>query len=38
VAARALRDQSAETMFAAALGGIDNPAGILGEIDKLVAA
>jgi hypothetical protein len=38
VAARALKDQSAESMFALALGGIDNPTGILGEIDKLVAA
>jgi 2-methylcitrate dehydratase PrpD len=38
MAARALKDQSAETVFAAALGGIDNPAGIIGEIDRLAAA
>ena len=38
LAARALKDQSAEAVFAAALGGIDNPAGIIGEIDKLAAA
>jgi len=38
VTAPALKGESAEAVFAAALGGIDNPAGILGEIDKLVAA
>jgi 2-methylcitrate dehydratase PrpD len=36
-AARALKGQSAEAVFAAALGGIDNPAGILGEIERLAA-
>ena len=38
LAARALKDQSAEAVFAAALGGIDHPAGIIGDIEKLAAA
>ena len=38
VTAPALKGEPGEAVFAAALGGIDNPAGIMDEIEKLVAA